>query len=194
MYDDRGNKTWEMDLDIYGKVRTVEGSSLSECPFRYQGQYEDEETGLYYNRFRYFDPDTGNYLSQDPIGLAGGNPTLYGYVRDVNIEIDNIGLKRGIHGVAPDYATKGLHGTFDGIELAIKPGSSGDIVYKNIFSKDVDISNAIKDADNYFTDSKNIEKALHNLEGGKNFYDQAGKGREWRELKRNLEKLLNGCR
>jgi RHS repeat-associated protein len=92
MYDDRGKKTWEMDLDIYGKVRTFEGSSLSECPFRYQGQYEDEETGLYYNRFRYYSPEEGMYLSQDPIGLAGGNPTLYGYVIDVNGWVDVFGL------------------------------------------------------------------------------------------------------
>jgi RHS repeat-associated protein len=42
-----------------------------ECPFRYQGQYEDRETGLYYNRFRYYDPEAGQYISQDPIGLLG---------------------------------------------------------------------------------------------------------------------------
>ena len=64
-----------------------------ECPFRYQGQYEDAETGLYYNRFRYYDPEMGNYLSQDPIGLAGGNPTLYGYVEDPNTWIDVFGLE-----------------------------------------------------------------------------------------------------
>lgn len=46
----------------------------------YQGQSYDGETGLAYNRFRYYDPEQGNYISQDPIGLAGGNPTLYGYV------------------------------------------------------------------------------------------------------------------
>jgi RHS repeat-associated protein len=92
MYDDSGKKTWEMDLDIYGKVRTFEGCSLSECPFRYQGQYEDEETGLYYNRFRYYSPEEGMYLSQDPIGLAGNNPTLYGYVRDTNVRLDFLGL------------------------------------------------------------------------------------------------------
>ena len=48
-----------------------------------KGQYEDEETGLYYNRFRYYDPSTGAYISQDPIGLAGGS-RLYGYVHDTN--------------------------------------------------------------------------------------------------------------
>ena len=44
---------------------------MNDYPFRYQGQYEDSETGLYYNRFRYYDPSTGAYISQDPIGLAG---------------------------------------------------------------------------------------------------------------------------
>ncbi|GAA4027321.1 hypothetical protein GCM10022409_09090 [Hymenobacter glaciei] len=33
-----------------------------DCPFRYQGQYEDTETGLYYNRFRYYDPKMGMYI------------------------------------------------------------------------------------------------------------------------------------
>ena len=80
-------------MDVYGRVRTFTGSSLSDCPFRYQGQYEDAETGLYYNRFRYYDPNIGSYLSQDPIGLAGGNPTLYGYVKDPNTWIDEFGLE-----------------------------------------------------------------------------------------------------
>lgn len=72
MYNDEGRKIWETRLDIYGKVATFEGSSLTACPFRYQGQYEDVETGLYYNRFRYYDPNAGVYMSQDPIGLEGG--------------------------------------------------------------------------------------------------------------------------
>ncbi len=57
------------------------------------GQYEDEEVGLYYNRFRYYDSSIGNYLNQDPIGLAGNNPTLYGYVKDVNTWLDIWGLE-----------------------------------------------------------------------------------------------------
>lgn len=62
------------------------------CPFRWPGQYEDEETGLYYNRFRYYDADAGQYVSQDPIGLMGRNPTLYGYVKDSNVWTDAFGL------------------------------------------------------------------------------------------------------
>ena len=62
-----------------------------ECPFRFQGQYEDAETGLYYNRFRYYDPSIGSYLSQDPIGLMGGMQ-LYSYVHDTNSWTDALGL------------------------------------------------------------------------------------------------------
>jgi RHS repeat-associated protein len=65
---------------------------LNDLPFRFAGQYEDIETGLYYNRFRYYDPSIGSYLSQDPIGLVGNNPTLYGYVNNVNFYVDIFGL------------------------------------------------------------------------------------------------------
>jgi RHS repeat-associated protein len=93
MYDEKGQTVWETRLDIYGKVHTFVGRSLSDCPFRYQGQYEDSETGLYYNRFRYYSPEEGMYLSQDLIGLAGGSSTLYKYVNDVNYWVDIMGLK-----------------------------------------------------------------------------------------------------
>lgn len=41
-------------------------------PFRLQNQYYDRETGLHYNYYRYYDSDTGRFLSQDVIGLVGG--------------------------------------------------------------------------------------------------------------------------
>ena len=68
--------------------------TAQDCPFRYQGQYEDVETGLYYNRFRYYDPETGQYLSQDPIGLAGGG-ALHAYVADPLTQLDVFGLSEG---------------------------------------------------------------------------------------------------
>ena len=89
--DSKGEVVWDCILDIYGDVLELRGKR-DFIPFRFQGQYEDGETGLYYNRFRYYSPHTGNYISQDPIGLTGGNPTLYGYVRDSNIQIDSFGL------------------------------------------------------------------------------------------------------
>ena len=90
-YDDNGNIVWQADYDIYGNLRNLHGSRQF-IPFRQLGQYEDEEIGLYYNRFRYYDPRIGNYISQDPIRLAGNNPTLYGYVFNSNVAVDPLGL------------------------------------------------------------------------------------------------------
>ena len=86
------NKVWEQELDSFGRKRRKDNNNSSFIPFKYQGQYEDVETGLYYNRFRYYDPNAGSYISQDPIGLAGDNPTLYAYVSDVNYWNDVLGL------------------------------------------------------------------------------------------------------
>ena len=88
--DSKGNVVWDCILDIYGDVLELRGEKCF-IPFRFQGQYEDDETGLYYNRFRYYDPKTGNYISQDPIGLAGGL-SVYAYVHDSNSLTDVLGL------------------------------------------------------------------------------------------------------
>ncbi|QYS87252.1 RHS repeat-associated core domain-containing protein [Flavobacterium oreochromis] len=65
---------------------------------------------LYYNRFRYYDPSTGLYLSQDPIGLEGNNPTMYGYVHDSNSWVDIFGLIEVFRLLRPDEdPTKGLN-------------------------------------------------------------------------------------
>jgi RHS repeat-associated protein len=62
-------------------------------PVRFQGQYYDTETGLHYNRYRYYDPDTARYLSQDPIGLVGGD-NLYQYAPSPTTWIDPLGLAK----------------------------------------------------------------------------------------------------
>ena len=92
MYDEKGNKTWDCTLDIYGKVITVNKGMEFDCPFRFQGQYVDEESGLYYNRFRYYEPRIGSYMSQDPIGLKSGILAIYRYVNSTNIALDILGL------------------------------------------------------------------------------------------------------
>jgi RHS repeat-associated protein len=90
MLDDTGVTTWSGDLSVWGDLTVTTGSSWH-CPFRWPGQYEDEETGLYYNRFRYYDPESGQYTSQDPIGLLGG-AMLTAYVTDPLIGTDLLGL------------------------------------------------------------------------------------------------------
>ncbi len=89
MADEAGALAWKAQLDVYGAARN--DMALTGCPWRWPGQYEDEETGLYYNRFRYYDPEAGGYVCQDPIGLFGGL-RLYGYVVDPFVWIDPLGL------------------------------------------------------------------------------------------------------
>ena len=100
-------------LDVYGRVMECCGDR-SLVPFRYQGQYEDVEAGLYYNRFRYYSPQMGVYISSDPIGLAGNNPTLYGYVGNVNFWLDPFGLYPGANdGNAPQHGGLGHNNRID---------------------------------------------------------------------------------
>lgn len=60
-------------------------------PIGFAGQLGDEETGLFYHRFRYYDPERGTFISPDPIGFGGGLQT-YGYVPDPLGWIDPLGL------------------------------------------------------------------------------------------------------
>ena len=91
MADAEGAAVWSAGVSVYGELRDLKGPRHA-CPFRWPGQYEDVETGLYYNRFRYYDPEAGQYCSQDPIGLAGG-PAPYAYVHDPSDWMDPLGLK-----------------------------------------------------------------------------------------------------
>ncbi|KFG92236.1 hypothetical protein GQ56_0138605 [Burkholderia paludis] len=74
---------------------------------RFQGQYLDRETGLHYNTFRFYDPDIGRFINQDPIGLAGGH-NLYQYARNPVSWIDPWGW--AVTSLdAPGYSTYGLY-------------------------------------------------------------------------------------
>ncbi len=80
---------------------------IIEQPFRFQGQQFDEETGLHYNRFRYYDPAVGRFVSEDPIGLHGGL-NLFSYSQNPLVWID----PRGLAG-SPTTAT---HITYTGMK------------------------------------------------------------------------------
>jgi RHS repeat-associated protein len=89
MFDERGRESWAAETDTYGRLSDVRGLRGA-CPFRFPGQYEDAETGLYYNRWRYYDPEGGGYVSRDPIGLAG-DLQAHGYPRDPLCWCDPLG-------------------------------------------------------------------------------------------------------
>ncbi|WP_369427118.1 RHS repeat-associated core domain-containing protein [Providencia sp. PROV236] len=103
MFTENGVASWAGRLNTWGQLafwesregRAENAPNYIDCHFRFAGQFEDNETGLYYNRFRYYDKDSGQYISPDPIGLLGGfNP--YGYVHNPTKYIDPLGLAGGI--------------------------------------------------------------------------------------------------
>ncbi len=69
--NEQGKIVWKAKYKTYGNLALKEVEEV-ENNLRFQGQYFDEETGLHYNRFRYYSPDTGQFINQDPIGLLGG--------------------------------------------------------------------------------------------------------------------------
>ncbi|RMN26008.1 hypothetical protein ALQ62_03553, partial [Pseudomonas coronafaciens pv. zizaniae] len=78
---------------------------------RFQGQYFDAETGLHYNTFRYYDPEIGRFITQDPIGLSGGIH-IYQYALNPIAYIDPLDLAfssgKGTHNaIATLYDSKG---------------------------------------------------------------------------------------
>jgi len=102
----------------------------------FQGQYFDEETGLHYNRFRYYDPDVGRFTTQDPIGLLGGD-NLYQYAPNPMGWVDPLGLaslseialreaaKLRAKGIGLDSATK-VSVVRDKVTGAVFTGVSGN--------------------------------------------------------------------
>ncbi|UWM62750.1 RHS element core protein [Enterobacter sp. CP102] len=86
-----GTIEWEAEYDEWGNVlRENNPHNLAQL-IRLPGQQFDEETGLYYNRHRYYDPKQGRYITQDPIGLKGGW-NLYRYTLNPVMLIDPLGL------------------------------------------------------------------------------------------------------
>jgi len=105
--DPVGVIVWEGGYSAWGAITAVEAFEEFDQPLRLQGQYRDVETGLHYNRHRYYDPDGGNFISQDPIGLMGG-VNLYRYAPDTINATDPLGLSPW--GRGPDENTTAWRG------------------------------------------------------------------------------------
>lgn len=88
--DAHGELLWSARLRAYGSVAMQDVAKIDN-PLRFQGQYFDAETGLHYNRNRYYNPRNGRYLTPDPIRLAGGL-NAYQYVPDPTGWVDPLGL------------------------------------------------------------------------------------------------------
>ena len=92
MTDKDGNLLWFGNYTGWGRLKEeTKVTQTAHQPFRLQNQYCDEETGLHYNFFRYYDPVVGRFVSQDPIGLMGG-VNLYQFAPNSQEWVDKFGL------------------------------------------------------------------------------------------------------
>ena len=110
MTDIYGNLLWYGEYTAWGRLKK-DGRVYKDAhqPFRLQNQYFDEETGLHYNLMRYYKPEVGRFVNQDPIGVEGGfnfyrfapneqewvdvwEPAIESrqILRDYNIDINNL--------------------------------------------------------------------------------------------------------
>lgn len=84
---DGGDLVWSGSASVWG----LQPAGASVMPLRLPGQYADDETGLHYNLFRYYDPTTARYVSPDPLGLEP-SPNAYTYPANPTTELDPMGL------------------------------------------------------------------------------------------------------
>ena len=122
--DRDGHLQWTGHYRAWGELAKATDHSGQtanvEMPLRFQGQYCDAETGLHYNRHRYYDPQLGRFTTQDPISLAGG-VNLYQYAPNPVQWVDPLGLSKC------NPTEKYEVGTFDDLKRRSKVGDELDI-------------------------------------------------------------------
>ncbi|ONS53195.1 hypothetical protein A8E36_35510 [Burkholderia cenocepacia] len=92
--DEAGEVAWAGQYAAWGKVEATNRgvtAARTDQPLRFAGQYADDSTGLHYNTFRFYDPDVGRFINQDPIGLNGG-ANVYHYAPNPVGWVDPWGL------------------------------------------------------------------------------------------------------
>ena len=85
-----GEVKWGASYTVWGGMATLHVNKV-ENPIRLQGQYEDSESGLVYNRYRYFDSNAGHFISQDHLRLIAGD-ALYAFASNAFFWADPLGL------------------------------------------------------------------------------------------------------
>lgn len=93
--DHDGKVAWSAQYKAWGQAKEAISEAARKAgvrsPIRFQGQYLDDETGLHYNRHRYYDPNSARYITVDPIGLISGT-NLYRYASNPTTWVDPLGL------------------------------------------------------------------------------------------------------
>ena len=117
LIDEAGAIAWQAEYDEWGNQLAEENPHHLQQLIRLPGQQADEETGLYYNRHRYYDPQQGRYITQDPIGLNGGW-NLYCYTSNPVQQSDPLGL-------SDNWGTFFSLGTVGGVDYGEAAESAG---------------------------------------------------------------------
>ena len=142
MYRTTGEKVWSARYNLWGKrldEETHDEDASLDTSLRFAGQWADDETGLHYNLNRYYDPDSGSYLSVDPIAIQGGHRTQ-GYVQNPLREMDPLGLQVCLQryanykalremGLSVEDAAK-LSKSLNGKPIEFKVGDNGEVYAK----------------------------------------------------------------
>lgn len=121
LFDASGTLLWATHYTANRAAEVYHATAEARCALRLQNQYFDEETGFAYNRHRYFDAHSGQFLSQDPIGLSGGEnlfsigPNTLGYR-------DPLGLS---YAKGTGKAAKGIGARVEAVHGALDPIAAG---------------------------------------------------------------------
>ncbi|EST30592.1 DUF6531 domain-containing protein [Streptomyces roseochromogenus] len=102
LVDEQGEIAWRSRSTLWGATAWA-ANSTTYTPLRFPGQYYDLESGLHYNYFRHYDPETARYVTPDPLGLTPApNPTIY--VHNPQVSSDHLGLAPD--GCRPDVSQR----------------------------------------------------------------------------------------
>jgi RHS repeat-associated protein len=145
--DTKGHIAWSASSTTWGVVTRQHAHAITN-PLRFQGQYFDTETALHYNRYRYYDPQSGQFVGQDPLRLMGGL-NIYLYAVNPTGWADPTGLMPWfgtngawaditVDGVTKNFASGGTHAEIKGLKWFLEQGGGFD-------GKHVVISNVIGD-------------------------------------------------
>nr|WP_254321972.1 RHS repeat-associated core domain-containing protein [Neisseria subflava] len=144
MIDKDGNLLWLGNYTGWGRLK--EETKVTDSAyqhFRLQNQYADRETGLHYNFFRYYEPDAGRFVNQDPIRLEGGE-NLYAFAPNAQEWVDPLGLARkSISSRLPEGSRTGQFGPKNGKLTKLDPQTRKPIQIRSYDAR----GNPIKDID-----------------------------------------------
>ena len=163
-----------MTATVGWKEQRIDNIVVSEehlQPIRFQGQHFDEETGLHYNRFRYFDPDMGMFTTRDPIGLMGGT-YVFQYAPNPTGWIDPFGLSGSNLSALDQKAIEAANAlptrTRSAVTVAVGRGESGQLY---VSTSEKTTRPAVRDwaADNNATNVNSKTPNMHAEESLRNF-------------------------